>query len=159
MSKTETGCSRRTLLAAMGAAALVPAMAEAAETAKPSADEATVGKALEALRMAIMTGDGKTLAALLHDKVIYAHSDGHLVQSKAEFIASLNGKPNYRTLTFSDITIVVVGNNALVRHTWDGADIMPDGSTGHSYIKVMQVWRKEGKGWKLFARQSCPIKS
>ncbi|MDR3441287.1 nuclear transport factor 2 family protein [Telmatospirillum sp.] len=159
MSKPQSNCSRRVLLATMGAAAFMPAIAPMAEAAQPAADETAVGKALESLRMAIIKGDSKTLNALLHDKVIYAHSDGHKVQNKAEFVADLAGKDNYRSLTFSDVTILIVGNNALVRHTWEGADIMPDGSTGRSYIKVMQVWRKEGKTWKLFARQSCPIKS
>lgn len=160
MSKTHFGCSRRTLLAAAGALAVLPALSPSADAAAASsAEEGAIAAVLEALRVAILAGDSKALGTLLHKEVVYAHSDGHLVQTKAEFIAMFGGKISYKSLVYSDASIKVVGNNAIVRHTWDGADIMPDGSIGHSYIKVMQVWRKEGRGWTLFARQSCPIKS
>ena len=151
--------SRRTLLAAAGAVAASPLLVSSVAAAEPTDDAAAVAAALESLRVAILAGDGKALERLLHDKVIYGHSDGHLVQTKAEFIASLAGKVSYRSLVYSDQTYAIVGDTAIVRHTWDGADIMPDGSTGRSYIKVMQVWKKVRGKWYLLGRQSCPIKS
>jgi hypothetical protein len=145
------------MLAAVSAAAVMPELTAPAGAADPSGEAADVAATLETLRMAILTGDGKALSALVHKQLIYGHSDGHLVQTKTEFIENLAGKISYKSLLFSDQTVEVVGNNAVVRHTWDSVNM--NDNIGRSYIKVLQVWRKEGETWKLLARQSCPIKS
>lgn len=149
--------SRRGLVAMAGAAALVAA----AGPALAAEDDAkSVTAALEALRVAIQNGDAAKLAALLHDKVSYGHSSGRKNQTKSEFIAEFGGgKPNYRSLEFTEVWTEVVGDNAILRHVWDGADILPDGGTGRSYIAVMQVWKKDAGQWRLLARQSCPLKA
>ena len=61
--------------------------------------------------------------------------------------------------TFSEQTVDVVGYDALVRHVWEGADLLPTDDVGRSYIVILQVWRKEGNASLLFARQACPFKS
>ncbi|MEN3234542.1 MULTISPECIES: nuclear transport factor 2 family protein [Methylobacterium] len=88
----------------------------------------------------------------------YGHSSGRKIETKAQFVASLAGKTNYKSLTFSEPWVQVVGDTAMVRHVWDGADILPNGETGRSYIAVLQVWLKEDSTWRLLARQSCPLK-
>ena len=156
MTETNTtSWSRRTMLAA---AAALPAIAAAGGPAGAAADEAAVGQALEALRAALVSGDEKTLDQLVHPQATYGHSSDRKNQTKAEFIASVAGKVNYKTLVFSEQWIQLVGDNALVRHVWDGADILPNGDIGHSYIAVMQVWVRDGSRWQLLARQSCPLK-
>jgi len=140
--------SRRGLLAILGAVAVAPAFAAEADP---------VAAAIERLRVAIQTGDAATLDQLTHPQLTYGHSSGRKIQTKAEFIASLAGKENYRSLTFTDQSITVVGSNALVRHVWDGADILPNGETGRSYIAVLQVWLNDSGRWVLLARQSCKL--
>ena len=149
----DTPHSRRGLLAILGAAAVTPAFAAEPE----SAAESEVAAAIERLRVAIQTGDGRTLDQLTHPQLTYGHSSGRKIQTKAQFIASLAGKENYRSLAFTDQTIAIVGSNALVRHVWDGADILPDGQTGRSYIAVLQVWLNDRGRWVLLARQSCKL--
>lgn len=159
MSNVSVRCDRRLLLAGLGAAVAVPLASSVAFAADMSKDEATLTGILEKMRVAITNGDAKTLNALLDDQVIYAHSDGHKVDTKKSFVDSLAGKVNYKTLVYSDVMVRMYGANiGVIRHTWDGADIMPDGSIGRSYIKVTQVWHKVGGKWKLFSRASCPIK-
>ncbi|MEH3148064.1 MAG: nuclear transport factor 2 family protein [Methylobacterium frigidaeris] len=149
--------SRRILLAAAGAAT-VPTLAGSIGGARAADDKATVLTALESLRVAIVNGDAKTLDGLLHDQLTYGHSSGRNNQTKSQFVASVAGKVNYKSLAFSEQWVEIVGSNALVRHVWDGADILPNGDTGRSYIAVLQVWVKDGDRWLLLARQSCPLK-
>jgi hypothetical protein len=147
--------SRRGLLAILGAVAVAPAAVAVAPAFAAEADP--VAAAIERLRVAIQTGDAATLDQLTHPQLTYGHSSGRKIQTKAEFIASLAGKENYRSLTFTDQSITVVGSNALVRHVWDGADILPNGETGRSYIAVLQVWLNDSGRWVLLARQSCKL--
>lgn len=161
MVQTET-CSRRVLLTGMTAGVAMPLLA-AGPGAALAADEGeaakeVVAKQLEALRVAIVDGDARALDALTHPQLSYGHSSGRKIETRAQFIASLAGKTNYRSLAYSEQWIQVVGDNAMVRHVWDGADILPDGGTGRSYIAVLQVWLKDGGNWRLLARQSCPLK-
>lgn len=154
MSETsDTDPFRRSLLAILGAAAVTPAFAGEPEAAA----QGEVAAAIERLRVAIQTGDAGALDQLTHPQLTYGHSSGRKVQTKAEFIASLAGKENYRSLAFTDQSIAIVGSNALVRHVWDGADILPDGQTGRSYIAVLQVWLQDRGRWNLLARQSCKL--
>ncbi len=152
----DTSHSRRSLLALFGAVAAAPAFAAEADPATPG-EAAAVAAAIERLRVAIQTGDAGALDQLTHPQLTYGHSSGRKIQTKAEFIASLAGKENYRSLTFSNQSIAIVGSNALVRHIWDGADILPNGETGRSFIAVLQVWLNEGGRWVLLARQSCKL--
>ncbi|NGM34693.1 nuclear transport factor 2 family protein [Methylobacterium sp. DB0501] len=146
------------MTAGMTAGLARPALAAGSGTAPAADDSAAVAKHLEALRVAIVDGDAKTLDALTHPQLSYGHSSGRKIETKAQFIASLAGKTNYKSLAFSEQWIQVVGDNAMVRHVWDGADILPNGETGRSYIAVLQVWLKDGGNWRLLARQSCPLK-
>ncbi|TGD95010.1 nuclear transport factor 2 family protein [Methylobacterium nonmethylotrophicum] len=140
-----------------------PLLAAGAGAALAADGSEAVARRLEALRVAIQDGDAKALDALTHPQLSYGHSSGRKIETKAAFITSLAGKTNYKSLVFSEQWIQVVGDNALVRHVWDGADILPNGETGRSYIAVLQVWLKEagadeGGAWRLLARQSCPLK-
>ncbi|QRE74493.1 nuclear transport factor 2 family protein [Methylobacterium aquaticum] len=155
MERTET-CSRRVLLAGMTMGAMAaPILGSGAARAADGTE--AVAQKLEALRVAIVDGDAKALDALTHPQLSYGHSSGRKIETRPQFIASLAGKTNYKSLTFSEPWFQIVGDTATVRHVWDGADILPNGETGRSYIAVMQVWLKDGD-WRLLARQSCPLK-
>lgn len=156
MSESEHA-SRRTLLA-MAGAAIAATSAGAAPALAAEGDEAALKAALEQFRTAVQTGDAATLGKLIHEQLSYGHSSGRKIETKAEFISSLAGKTNYRNLAFTGVAVQVVDDNAIVRHVWEGADILPDGGTGRSYIAVLQVWKKQGGNWAMLARQSCPLK-
>jgi ketosteroid isomerase-like protein len=137
-------------LAAAGAlvlaAASMPARAE-------SADEAAVRKAIDDLTKAMTAADKAALEALVADQLSYGHSSG-AVQDKADFVAVIAGKKTiYKSITLSDHKVAVVGNNAIARHTF-AAEVEANGQASSPKIGVMQVWVKDGGGWKLLARQA-----
>ncbi len=136
MERTET-CSRRVLLAGVTAGVtvgLTAPMIGADAAWAADGNEAVAGR-LEALRVAIVDGDAKALDALTHPQLSYGHSSGRKIETKPQFIASLAGKTNYKSLTFSEPWFQIVGDTATVRHVWDGADILPSGETGRSYMR------------------------
>src|SRR5262245_15538205 len=137
-------------LAAVGALALaaasVPARAE-------SADEAAVGKAIDDLTKAMMAADKAKLEALTAEGLSYGHSSGR-VETKAQFIGVIADKKTiYKSITLSDPSVSVVGNNAIARHTF-AAEVEAGGQASSPKIGVLQVWVKDGGGWKLLARQA-----
>jgi ketosteroid isomerase-like protein len=137
-------------LATAGALALavasLPARAE-------SADETAVRKAVDDLTKAMMAADKAKLEALTADGLSYGHSSGR-VETKAEFIAVIADKKTiYKSITLSDPTVSVVGNNAIARHTF-AAEVEAGGQASSPKIGVLQVWVKDGGVWKLLARQA-----
>ena len=118
-----------------------------------SADEGAVAKAVEALRKATFGQEKGQLEELCADELSYGHSDGR-VETKAQFINGVMArKANLKALTLSDHTIAIVGTNAIARHKWASESEL-DGKATSTRINVLQVWHKQGGGWKLLARQS-----
>jgi uncharacterized protein DUF4440 len=118
-----------------------------------SADEAAVAQAVEALRKAMLEQDKTTLEALTAEQLSYGHSGGR-VETKAQFIEGvMTRKALLKSLTLSDHTITIVGNDAIARHTWASESEM-DGKPTSTKIGVLQVWQKQAGTWKLLARQA-----
>ena len=114
-------------------------------------------EAVEALRKAMVDPKEEALDALVAPELSYGHSSGR-VEGKTSFITSLiNGDSDFITLTFSDITIELVDNVAIVRHKL-AADTN-DAGKGKSSINlgVMLVWKKTKGKWKLIGRQSFKL--
>jgi len=134
--------------AAALALASLPVIAHAEST-----DEAAVKKAIDDLTKAMKAADKAALEALVSDQLSYGHSSGK-VETKAEFVAAIAGKKTiYKSITLSDPTVAVVGNNAIARHTF-AAEVESGGQASSPKIGVMQVWVKDGGNWKLLARQA-----
>ena len=131
------------------AVASLPAHAE-------SADEAAVRKAIDDLTKAMMAADKAKLESLVADQLSYGHSSGR-VETKAEFVGVIAGKKTiYKSITLTDPTVSVVGNNAIARHTF-AAEVEAGGQASSPKIGVMQVWVKDGGAWKLLARQAFKL--
>nr|WP_255635466.1 nuclear transport factor 2 family protein [Azospirillum sp. 412522] len=149
--------SRRVLLAT-AAAGLAMSAAAAPLTGALAADDdqQLVAKAVNALRDAMLAGDGATLRAITMEQLTYGHSNSRL-EDKAAFVGSLDGKNAFKALDLSDHAIQVVGDIAVARHTFDSVNNLPDGKTNTAHIKVLQVWKKIDGTWKLLARQASPL--
>lgn len=157
MSVKQAAPSRRMVLAGLGVAAALP-LAGGSAAAAARDGTATVAQAVAALRDAMFAGDEAKLGQLLYEQLSYGHSDGHL-DSKASFIRSLAGGKAFQSLSFTDQTVELVGDTAIVRHIFDAVNNLPEGQTSTAHIKVLQVWKKEKGAWRLLARQSCPLKA
>jgi len=111
--------------------------------------------ATEALRVALVEGDGAALTKLLHDRATYSHSDGR-VWTKQVTLDSLVGKKRYASVKTSEQAVDVIGAVGIVRHTSDVVTNAADGKTVPSRIKVLQCWVKSAEEWKLLARAASP---
>lgn len=118
-----------------------------------SGEESAVAQAVEALRKAMFARDPKQFEVLISERVSYGHSAGR-IENKKQFIdAALANKSVMKSLTFTDQTIQVTGDHAIVRNTYNGVSEL-DGKTNNTVIGVLMVWAKEGGTWRLYARQA-----
>jgi Domain of unknown function (DUF4440) len=141
--------SRRTLAAAGALAVATIGSRVQAE----SADEAAVRQALAALTAAMLSADKAKLDVLVADQLSYGHSSG-TIQNKTEFVDVIASKKTvYKSIDLTDIKVNVVGNDAIVRHTWDSVS-ESGGKSSAAHIGVLQVWVKQDGTWKLLARQA-----
>ncbi|MGU3544381.1 nuclear transport factor 2 family protein [Methylobacterium sp. A52T] len=149
--------SRRAALAAAIAAPVLirPGSGSAAAT-DPTARGAAVEQAVDALTNALLAADGPALDALTLDGLSYGHSSGQ-VQDKAAFIETLTSKRStFPSITLSDRSVSVVGDDAIARHVFTG-EVVSGGKTSPVHIGVMQVWHSDGGRWRLLARQAFKI--
>jgi hypothetical protein len=125
-------------------------------TAAQSGDEAAVAKAVEAFRNAALKADRGQFEALTADQLSYGHSAGR-VENKAQFIdGATSGRSTWKFITLTDQTINIVGNTAIVRHTFTG-ESERDGKTNPVKLGVLMVWHKPDRDWKLLARQAVRL--
>ncbi len=146
--------TRRELAAAgalaLGAAALVaPAAADAAE-------EEAVSQAVEALRKAVFDQDKAKIEGLVADQLTYGHSSA-VVQTKAEMVNGvMTRKAKLKSLEYPELKVTVAGNAAWARHLYVSESEL-DGKTNSIKIGILEVWQKQGGGWKLLARQGYKL--
>lgn len=151
--------TRRGALTALGVtgAAAISTTAAVAATA-PVGRQASLERASEALRLAMVSGDRAALDALLHDQLDYMHSSGHS-QTKADLMRDLAGKTFFASLTYPEQSFHVAGDAGVVKVTADQNKNLPGGKTRASRIKVLQSWTYQGGAWKLLTRASALIES
>jgi ketosteroid isomerase-like protein len=147
--------SRRDLAVAAGVFAL-GAAAFAGPALASAEDEAAVKKSVEELRTAWLKRDKAKLEALVFPQLSYSHSDARL-EDKEKFLAGVMGrKATVKSLEWPEMTVQVVGPNAVVRHLWVSETEL-DGKTTHTKIGVIQVWQKQDGSWKLLTRASWKL--
>ena len=122
-----------------------------------SADEKAVATAVEKLRKAMIASDKGALESLAAADLSYGHSSG-LIEDKAAFVDQfVTGKTDFlENLTFSDQTIRIAGDAAIVRHRLTG-DTNNNKTPGKVDIIILMVWQKQKGEWKLLARQAAKI--
>ncbi|KQP31308.1 hypothetical protein ASF49_11770 [Methylobacterium sp. Leaf104] len=118
--------------------------------------EVEVEAAVDALTQAMLAADGTALDALVLDGLSYGHSSG-AVQDKSAFVEALtSGRSRFPTITLTNRTASVVGDDAVVRHVFDG-ETVANGKTGPVHIGVLQVWHRDNGRWRLLARQAFKL--
>ena len=137
---------------ALGASALSLSDSAGAQ----AADEAAVAQSIETLRQGIVQQDKAKLDQVCASQISYGHSDGRS-ETKEQFIHGvMNRKPTQKSLTFPEMKVSVVGNNAIARHIYLGESEL-DGKVTNTRIGALQVWQKQDSGWKLLARQGFKL--
>jgi len=121
-----------------------------------SKGEKAVADCVESLRQAMVSADGNTLDELTAEKLSYGHSNG-LIENKKEYIRKITSGENvYVKLNHSNQSVSISGDAAIVRLQFQ-AETIADGKPGASKLYVLMVWQKQGKKWKLLARQGVKI--
>ena len=135
----------------LGAAALLGAM-PALAIAQP-AEEQAVAQAVSALTRAMLNPERAALEALSHAVLSYGHSAGR-IETRAEFIANLVERGNpFGEINITSQTVQVTGEDAIVRHTMTG-HTTGGGRITPVNIGSLQVWKRQGGAWQLYARQA-----
>jgi ketosteroid isomerase-like protein len=144
---------KRRHLALAGAAALAAANLNPPTAQAQGSDAAAIAAAVDALTKAMLAGDRAGLMAVTHERLSYGHSAGR-IENRQQFIDPLVNKTSvFRSITVSDQTIDVVGDDAIVRHVLRG-ESESGGRVNPVNIGILQVWKKQPDGWKLLARQA-----
>jgi ketosteroid isomerase-like protein len=122
-----------------------------------SKDSREVLDRVETWRKAVLGQDVRTLDKIFANELTYGHSNGH-IDTKESFITTIGTKKEvYNELNLDDMTVTIVGNNALVRHKMTGHVTLQDGTVSKPNLGVLQVWNKTKSGWQLLARQAFKL--
>ena len=149
MKMTRRDLAATAALALAASTLIRPALAAAA-------DEAAVKKGVDEFRIAVIKQDKAKIDALTAPQLSYSHSDAKL-QNKAEFIDGvMTRQGTLKSLEWPEMTVQIVGASAIVRHLWVSQSEL-DGKVTDTKIGVIQVWQKQGAGWKLLARASWKL--
>ena len=120
------------------------------------AQQKTVEESVETFRKLLVTPDEKGLTALTHKDLTYGHSSGK-IENQSEFIDQLVSKrSDFRKVEFLEQKIFTEGKTAVVRHILE-AETFDGGKPGNVKIKILLVWVKDKKDWKLMAHQAVKI--
>lgn len=118
-----------------------------------SRKEVEVSKAVEQMRQLMINPERDGLAQLTDEQLSYGHSSG-VIDNKTDFIEKLiSGRSDFVSIELNDQAIQVSGKVAIVRHALL-AKTNDNGNPGEVQLKVLLVWQKKGKDWKLLARQA-----
>ena len=118
-----------------------------------SKDDKEVLAAMDAYKEAMIHKDGAALDKLLSNDLTYTHSGGQL-ETKADVIKSITtSKTIVEAMDFSDTTVRVYGNMALVKGKVD----LYHSKTNIVHMNVLHVWMKTPQGWQMIARQATRL--
>lgn len=126
-----------------------------------AAGEADVEKAVEGMRMAMLSGKKADVEKVPMKSLIYVHSAGAVDDYQIWQDKIIDGKVDtYKRVEFNKQTVQVDGDVAIVRHIFDGTVVSKGVNNNQPYevhLGVMQIWRKDGGVWKLYARQAFKL--
>ena len=100
--------------------------------------EKDVLAAMDAWKQATIKKDGAALDKLLHPDLTYSHSSA-MTQTKADVIKAVTtGKATVEDITFSDTTVRVYGNTALVKGKVDIVN-NTDGKSTPAHLNILHI--------------------
>ena len=135
---------------------LLPILALMSACGDKAKDERDVAAAVEKMRAAMLSAKAADLNAIAAADLSYGHSSGK-IETKAEFVDTIvSGRSVFVTLEFTDQTIKVSGDTAIVRHVFT-AKTNDGGKPGNVKIGILLTWQKQGGAWKLLARQAYKL--
>ena len=103
---------------------------------------------------ALEARNAKALNDLTAPELSYGHSKGK-IETREQFINNVisDGATQFANIVIEDQSIVLVNNNAIVRHTFK-AQTSKNGVAGNVQIQNLMIWQKNDGQWRLIARQA-----
>jgi len=115
--------------------------------------EAEILSALDAWKAAMIAKDADALAAVLHDDLVYSHSNAK-AEYKANLLEKTNREGGAQAIEFSNARTKVFGDSAYVRADVDYTNRGDDGLDSVNYLNVLHVFVKAEGRWQMVARQA-----
>lgn len=123
-----------------------------------TAAEQKVWDRAEALTNAIFVKrDSTALLDLVSEKVTYGHSGGAIEDKPTMVHKAMTSKTTYRNQSFEKISIQVQDRVAVLRHIFRAISIDENGKETPLDLGILQVWKREGSKWRIWARQAVKI--
>jgi hypothetical protein len=123
---------------------------------KSVSESEQVATTVTELYNAMVDRNGQTLDKLTADEMTYGHSSGKMEDKQAFIKEIVDGPYDYLTITNPEQTITIAGKNAVVRHRFN-VQATNDGAPASLTLGVLMVFQKQGKAWKLLARQGYKL--
>jgi ketosteroid isomerase-like protein len=112
--------------------------------------------ASDAWKLAMMKRDAAGLQKLMHEDMVYSHSNGRM-QLKADVVqTTTTGKTTIEAMDFSETTVRVYGATALIRANVEMRN-STDGKATVYHTNVLHVWLKGPAGWQMVSRQATQL--
>ncbi len=103
---------------------------------------------------ALVSVDTVIIKKMADDDLMYGHSNGW-VETKSDILKKLSsGYLKYFGIKADSIEIKRKRNVAAVRFVGDFKVSLKGGETITFHLKVLELWVKKKRNWKLFARQA-----
>lgn len=136
---------------------LVLLFAALLQTTRAQDDSLTLSDAIAKLDQALLKKDSAALDQLLDGKLSFGHSNGW-VQTKQDVWNDLrDGRLEYLGLATEEVKFLQMGKELATVTMKVQAKGKLKEKEFDLKLTVMQVWKKDKKGWQLFARQSTKI--
>lgn len=102
---------------------------------------------------ALMKSDTAALEQLYADDLIYTHSSG-VTDDKAKYIGAIkSGATKYEEVRFESQSVKVYGQAAIVFSTCK-VRVMASGQKLENTLKLVHIYAREGRTWRMVAHQS-----
>ncbi len=120
------------------------------------ADIKKIDDTINQLYAAMVDGNRDKLEELTMEELTYGHSSGKIEDKKEYVEGVLHGAFQFSSITPENQTITTFGKTGLVRHIFKGEGTN-NGKPATVNIGCLLVFQKEGKQWKLLARQAYKL--
>jgi len=105
---------------------------------------------------ALMKADTAGLDRIYANDLVYTHSSGQ-TDDKAKYVANIkNGVAKYEDVKFETQSVKVYGNTA-VAYSTATIRVTSNNQTNTNHLKLIHVYVKQGKDWKMVAHQSTRL--
>ncbi len=121
--------------------------------ARTQSAEEKLTATLKKFHSALVNKDAVFLNSQADHALSYGHSNGW-VETKTDMIKHIEtGFLNYHSYKEDSLQVFINGKVANTRFIAD-INVTMNGKQGNYHLKVLEVWVKKGRRWKLFARQA-----